>query len=256
MKGEMPSRTPMTEQRPQIEMVEIEDSQVIKLFPRGYPRKLVEEEKRMTKAAKDMGIEAAFVHDIVERDGRIGLVFDKVIGPNYREWMQRSPTAWSKMGRFFAYEHHELHMHMAPELPSVKQALKAQIGGGHNIPEKVRKDALDLLDRQPDGDYFCHMNYVPENIIVALDGPTLINFSEAGKGSFMTDVARTCVLLSIGEDDMLGKILLGTYQVEYMKICNRPDDELQDWMVVVATAMLASCTEPERLKLMEIIEGS
>jgi hypothetical protein len=255
MKEEMPSRSPMTEQRPNIEMVEIENNQVIKLFPKGYPKKKVEEERRMTRLAKDMGIEAAYVHDIVERDGRTGLVFDKIIGPNYREWMQKSPMAWPKMGKYFAYEHRELHMHMAPELPSVKQALKQQIESGH-VPEMIRKDALNLLDRLPDGDHFCHMNYVPETVVVALDGPTLIDFSEAGRGSFMADVAKTCVLLTVGEDDILSRILLGTYQTEYMKICNRPDDELQDWMMIVATAMLAGSAESARPRLMEIIESS
>lgn len=245
----------MIEQRLTIEMVEIENNQVIKLFPKGYPRQKVEEEQWITKLAKDMGVEAAFVHDIVQRDGRWGLVFDKLIGPNYREWMKRSPAAWPKMGRFFAYEHHELHMHMAPELPSVKLALRSHLETGE-LPQDIKKDALELLKRLPEGDYFCHMNYVPENIIVALDGPTLTDFSEAGRGSFMTDVARTCVLLSVSEDDLLTRILLGTYQTEYMKICNRPDDELQDWMMVIAAAKLADGIASERSKLLEIVEES
>jgi len=256
MKVEIPSPPSMTEQRPKFEMVEIENNQVIKLFPKGYPIKKVEEELRITKLAKDMGIEAAFVHDIVERDGRTGLVFDKITGPDYRAWMQRNPAAWPKMGRFFAFEHYELHLHIAPELPSVKQSLMAQINGSGEIPERIRKDALNLLTRLPDGDHFCHMNYVPENVIVALEGPTLTNFSQAGRGSFIADVAKTCVLLSMGEDDLLNRILLGTYQTEYMKICNRPDDELHDWMTIVASAKLAEGVESERTALLEIIEDS
>lgn len=245
----------MTERRPGIEMVETEDHQVIKLFPKGYPRQRIEEELRATETAKDLGIEAAFVHGMVERDGRTGLVFDKVIGPDYREWMVRTPASWPKMARYFAYEHHELHMHMAPELPSVKHTVRQRIEEG-DLPEDLRKDALALLRRLPDGDNFVHFNYIPENVIVSLDGPKLTDFSAAGKGSYLMDVARTCVLLSAQGDDMLGQILLGSYRTEYMKICNRPDDELQDWMTVVATARLAEGLAAERARLLEIIEES
>jgi len=100
----------------------------------------------------------------------------------------------------------------------------------------------------------CHWNFTPENVIFTINGPVALNWQEAGKGHFLADVARTSVLLALSVDDNLTKILHGTYITEYLKICGRPDEELDRWGAVVAADKLCDGVVEEREKLLELIQ--
>ena len=57
-------------------------------------------------------------------------------------------------------------------------------------------------------------------------------------------------------DDIMNltKILQGTYITEYLKICGRPDEELDRWGVVVAADKLCDGVAEERERLLELIQ--
>lgn len=248
------------------DIVEIEDEKIVKLYPAGTPRREVEDEMTYTRLAMDLGLEVPFVHGIVEMGGRLGISMDKVVGPNYLEWMLRTPLAWEKLARFFAYEHHEMHLHRAHELPALHEKLAARIRGAP-LPDDVRSRALERLEALPMGDMVCHGNYHPLNIIVSLDGPKVMEWSDAAKGYYMADVARTCLLLELSalraEDlglspsqvNMLEK-LRGAYTYESLKIWGKGEEDLRQCMVPVAAARVAEDVPGERDILLGLIERS
>ena len=106
------------------------------------------------------------------------------------------------------------------------------------LENELRERVLAILKRLPEGENVCHWNFTPENVIFTINGPVVLNWQDVGKGHFLADVARTSVLLSLSVDDNLTKILQGTYITEYLKICGRPDEELDRWGAVVAADKL------------------
>jgi hypothetical protein len=234
--------------------VEMDGSSMMKQFSPGYSMEMAETEVRLTRAVRDLGMEAAYPQKIVEKDGAIGILFDRVYGPNFREWMQRNPASWSKMAALFAHEHHEMHMHQFPELPSKRSIMEQRIRECPSLENELRQKVLAILKRLPEGENVCHWNFVPENVIFTINGPVVLDWQDAGKGHFLADVARTSVLLSLSVDDNLTKILQGTYITEYLKICGRPDEELDRWGVVVAADKLCDGVVEERERLLELIQ--
>jgi tRNA A-37 threonylcarbamoyl transferase component Bud32 len=245
------------------DVIEREDNQIVKLFHKGVPRARAEEEVHLTQLARSVGLESPFVAGVVEDDGRYGILFDKVIGPNYLEWMKRTPAAWNKLARFFAYEHHEMHMHRLLELPSLKDRLRAIISMGEELPSDTRNKALSALQRLHEGDHVCHGNFTPQNIIISLDGPVMMDWSAMSRGHYLGDVARTSLLIELDSargtnDDSLDrikKLLKGAYVTEYMKICGLGDDDLEAWMLPVAVGRLLEDVPGEKETLTGMIES-
>jgi Ser/Thr protein kinase RdoA (MazF antagonist) len=222
---------------PGYEMVQGEGNTVIKFFPPGTPRSVAERELEFTKLVRQYGLEAPFPHHVIEEDGRFGVVFDKVIGPSYTQWMAEHPTWHRKLTEYFAHEHHEVHMHKVMELPRLKEVLKERIQKNGQISEAEREQALAKLASMPEGEWLCHMNYVPDSIMVSLDGPVVFHWGGAVRGDYLADVARTSLLLEDWEkqgkggdvDERARGLFARGYVTEYIKICGRMDEELEDW---------------------------
>jgi hypothetical protein len=244
------------------------ENQVLKMYPKGTGRQVAEDELNKTKLVKEYGVECAIAHSIVETDGRFGILIDRINGPNYLEWMLQHPTALNKLIALFVQEQHEIHMHKTPELPSIKDILWDKIQGCGEIPQ----DSKDILSRKlkklPEGEHLCHLDYHPENIIVSLDGPLVIDWANAGKGNYLADVAMTSVLLEagtlpIGTSRDKGTLLDNTmdrfftnYIKEYMKMCGKPDEELLVWRAPVAAARLAEGIPEEKEPLLRILKAN
>jgi len=210
----------------------VEGNKVIKVLPPGTPRQAAEDEAAVTRLVREYGVEAPFTHGVVEVDGTVGVEFDAVIGPTYTQWVLDHLGQLNRLVEFFTHEHHELHMHKVPELPPLKRVLEARIEA-MNGPEELRR----RLRSMPDGDWLLHWNFHPDNVMVSVDGPVTYHWSQAARGDYLADVARTSLLLDDWtprpeEREAVERIkerFHRAYLYEYIKACGRTDDELEAW---------------------------
>jgi tRNA A-37 threonylcarbamoyl transferase component Bud32 len=246
---------------------EYKDNQVLKMYPMGTERLVAEDELTKTQLVKEYGVECPLSRGIVEEEGRFGILIDRVLGPNYLEWMLQHPTALNKLIALFVQEQHEIHMHKVPELPSIKDLLWSKIQTCGAVPEDSREKLFNKLKKLPEGDHLCHLDYHPENIVVSIDGPLVIDWANAGRGNYLADVAMTSVLLEIGTlplgmskdhgilDNTMDRFFCN-YLREYMKMCGKGDDELLIWIAPVAAARLAEGIPEEREPLLGILKAN
>ena len=263
---DVPIGTEAIRSGPKWEVYELPDNKVIKLYKGEISRALPEHEVKMTEFARELGVDAPFVHGVGEEKGRFGVIFDKVIGPTYLEWMIEHPTALSKTIRLFAFEQNEIHHLIAPELPDVRSMLLTEVSSLRSLPKDMRSIILDLISSLPDGNKLCHWNYSPNNIIMSLDGPVVLDWEHACRGDILADVARTRILLSLlfhydhglneenGTSDLIQERFVHDYTQEYMKICGKFDSDLGSWIAPVAAARMAENIPGEQKALMDIIE--
>jgi hypothetical protein len=219
----------------------IEGNKVVKLFTPGTPRRVAEVELEKTLLARQYGLEAPFVHGIVEEGDRFGIVFDKVIGPTYTQWIIEHPTWLRRLTEYFAHEHHEVHMHKISELPRLKDMITERLLAKKepNAPERTRLPE-ELGGRHDEG-WHCCVDYVPENIMVSIDGPIVFNWGGAARGDYLADVAMTSLLLEswvpkLEEREAVEKfkdMFRHGYASEYLKICGRMDEELDAWKALL-----------------------
>lgn len=210
---------------------------MVKLFPAGTPQEVVDNEAEKTRTAWRYGLEAPVVREIVERDGRPGIKFDMVYGITFTQWMLDHLDSMFRLTAFFAHEHHEAHMHKVPEFPSLKEVLAERINKHDKLDAESKENALKKLGKMRDGDWALHWNYTPEDIISTKEGLVIFNWSEAMRGDFMADVARTSILLEQWEArpeereqvDRVRDRFYHDYIIEYLKISGRWDEEIEAW---------------------------
>ena len=58
------------------EAFRLDDGRVLKLFFKDYPKEYVEKEYKNTKIASDTGCTTMKVYEMVEQDGRAGMIVD------------------------------------------------------------------------------------------------------------------------------------------------------------------------------------
>jgi hypothetical protein len=217
------------------EMVEAGEGIVIKLFPEGMTRVEAEREIELTTLARRYGLETPFVRGLAEHEGRLGMAIDKVYGPTFTQWMIEHPNWLRRLIEFFAHEHHEVHMHKVPELPGLKDVLDGILAGAE-MNEDERRSLRERLKRMPDGDWLCHMNFVPDSMMISIDGPVVFNWGDAVRGDYLADVAMSSLLMERWElrqeeveAESFKDLFRRGYEFEYLKLCGRGQNELEAW---------------------------
>lgn len=222
------------------ELVEAEGSTFIKMFPVGTSREEVDHEVEMTLLARNYGLETPFVRGVIEREGAWGIAFDKVYGPTFTRWMIEHPNWLMRLTEFFAHEHHEMHMHKVPELPRLKEVVGDALAANPAVSGEERERLLKKMARLPDGDWLCHMNFVPDSILVSIDGPVVFNWGGAVRGDYLADVAMTSLLMERWEPrpedrevEPFKEVFRHGYELEYLKACGRGQNEYDAWTEIL-----------------------
>jgi hypothetical protein len=165
--------------------------------------------------------------------------------------MIEHPSWLMRLIEFFVHEHHEIHMHKVPELPRLKDAVGVALASTAGIGDEERDGLTRRLARMPDGDWMCHMCFVPDTIIVSIDGPVIFNWGGAVRGDYLADVAMTSILLERWEPrpedveaDPFMEVFRHGYELEYLKTCGRSQGELDAWRELLLRALPSLKTGP------------
>ncbi len=219
------------------------------------------------EAAGSSGVRVPAVYGSQTLMGRPGLIMERIEGTDLLTLIGRRPWTVFRAGRISGEAHAKLHEAKAPEtIPDLRTRLRARIQSVGVLPNRLAEFTLGILEGLPDGDGLCHGDFHPGNIMMAGATPVLIDWTGAMRGDPTADVARTRLMLRIGEPApgtslalrvmaRFGRrILVSMYLRAYRQ--RRPLDmtEVARWEIPVAAARLADGIEEETPKLMAILE--
>jgi Ser/Thr protein kinase RdoA (MazF antagonist) len=170
--------------------------QVLKLFYDWMPAGAAEYEARLGRAVHAAGLPAPAVGELVQLDGRHGIVYERVDGPTLGSDLRRRPWRIDRAARLPAGLHAGMHTLAADSLPAQRQRLVEKIRSASPLPSDLKAAALAALEQLPDGDRICHGDFHPENVLLTQDGPVIIDWIDAACGNPLADVARTCLLIA------------------------------------------------------------
>jgi aminoglycoside phosphotransferase (APT) family kinase protein len=178
------------------------EGRFLKLLRPGFPPGLIQQEEAITTAVCQAGIAAPRIYEVVEVNGRPGIVYERIDGPSLMGNMERSLLRMREYAALLARLHASVHTHTfspAPaDAPKQKKILAQQIQAAEVLPEAVRSAVLDLLDSLPDGETLCHNDFHPLNVLMGPGGAVIIDWESASLGSPCADVARTTVTVALG----------------------------------------------------------
>lgn len=241
------------------------DSHVLKLYRSWWPLDSIEFEARICKAVYEAGVAAPEVGDIMEVEGRRGLIYQRIDGPDMQSVALAELHRAGELAANFAHLHATLHRTMLTGFPSQRRRFI------YNIEERTpfvldqasRQYALDILASLPDGESLCHGDLHPGNVIMSPDGPRIIDWDNACVGSPLADVARSALLLHNAhhyfETEPHSEMLLAaisrfmdTYLTEYIAETGADPALIARWQVPVAAARLHEGIEIEEESLRAI----
>ena len=241
-----------------------DNGHILKLYRDWWPSSAVEDEARIARAVHQSGIPCPAAGEIIELNGRRGLIYERVEGVSMLREMNAHPWTIFQHARSLADLHVKIHNQSIAGLPSYKDHLWYDISKGEHLTEDLRKKLLDRLKALPDGKQLCHGDYHPGNVVITKEGPIVIDWLTACSGSPWMDVARTSMILKVGvkaagkQVSSIVRILIllfyRTYLNRYRGLLPDTHHELNRWLPVIAAARLNENIVPEREALIQMIE--
>jgi uncharacterized protein (TIGR02172 family) len=241
-----------------------DDHHILKLYRAWCPPHWIKDEERIARAVYEAGIPSPAAGEIVEVNGRQGLIYERIQGISMLQNMNAHPWTILQHARSLARLQVKINKQSITGLPSYKDGLRYAISKTPHLSEDLRTKTLALLDSLPNGQRLCHGDYHPGNVILTKDGPIVIDWMTASAGSFWADVARTSLLMSIGPKgagrliNPIVRVAITLYHRVYLNQYHAlvPDttNELNRWMPVIAAARLNEEIIPEREALRQMVE--
>jgi len=174
------------------------NGQVLKLFNQGCSRATLETEAELTSMAYAAGIPVPAVGEILELEGRYGLVYERIDGLSMLQALVKQPWKFVVFARQLAVLQAAMHKIRVPEMLSQRDRLAGKIRRARLLSENLRQAALEALDQLPQDDKLCHGDFHPGNILLAGRGPVIIDWIDASRGNPLMDVARSTLLFGGG----------------------------------------------------------
>jgi uncharacterized protein (TIGR02172 family) len=171
------------------------EKRVLKLLHPRYPAAKAELELEITNSVRATGFPAPKAYELLERDGRFGIVFEQIDGISLLQLVERKPWKLFYGARLLAELHAQLHRTTSPaKLPPQRAQLETWLKNAHDFTAAERSAAEKSLALVPGGNSICHGDFHPGNILLSGRGPIIIDWSGATRGDAIVDVARTSVL--------------------------------------------------------------
>jgi hypothetical protein len=135
----------------------------------------------------------------VEIEGRRGIIYERVEGSSMLVLSTAKPWLLFRLARQMAELQTQIHQQDGTGLPSLRESLESTIQHVEVLPPDLKTGVLNLLDRLPDANAMRHFDFHPGQVLITTKGPVIIDWMTARQGHPLADVARTSIILRIGQ---------------------------------------------------------
>ena len=228
------------------------EGRVLKLFHLGKPASRAQREFAVTRSVRVAGQPAPMAYDLIELDGRFGIVFERIDGPSLEDLAQARPWKLFAMARQLAELHVALHSHQPRiELPPQQQWIEEAIQDVEHLSASEKLAIRGQLAALPRGDALCHGDFHPGNILCGKNGPVIIDWGRASRGHPLGDVAWTSWLFEHARlpqtmpstfrllFESLRGLLHRTYLKRYLQLRPGTLEEISAWKIPLQTAAVS-----------------
>lgn len=185
MTTQEPSLGPLLAEGRTAEVYAWGEDQILKLYREGWPKENVEHEHRKALASQQTGFSVPMVGELIELDGRYGLVFQRVEGKTLLTLLQTRPWQVFRYAKTMARLQTDMHTRTAAGLPNLHNNLKRKIEGTDKLDETIKQVLYDHLAQLPQDNKLCHGDFHPDNILMTKNGTAIPH-----NGAVVIDLGR------------------------------------------------------------------
>jgi len=223
---------------------------VVKLCRSTGSKQVVFREAAINAAVEALGLPVPAVWSVQHIDGRWGIVFDRVSGVSFAEQMLGDTAAIPQRLQILVGLHARIHAHVVDQFSSLKGWLTTRITRTTLLDEPQRQILLNSLREMPDGDYLCHGDFHPRNVLGEVSQPMVIDWPNACCGDPAADVCRSYLILKLHAYEVAEP-----YLDAYCQVARIRRQTILDWLPYIAAARLAEDVPGEQHSLLELIRS-
>lgn len=239
---------------------------VLKLFKDNYSEEWTKYEAEIGHKIHEAGVSSPNVYEIIEIDGRKGIIFERIFGKTLTAAIFKQPWLFISFVYQMARFQYTINMQSSDSLPSQKERFTRTITRSSEILGDNVNKILDYIDRLPDRSNICHGDFYLSNIIKSGNKLVAIDWSSAYRGDPAGDVARTCLIINSpavlpGTPDIMAvmskfpkSLTYRAYLNEYMRLSKIKLEDIDAWILPVAASKLKDRIPGEEKWLMRIID--
>lgn len=242
------------------------DQQILKLFFAEYDQSTAAYEAQIAQALQTAGLPVPAVYELVEVNGRWGIVYERLEGISMWELLLREPQQAPYCAQRMAELHSEMHTHSLDiQIPAQRERLTRKIQHAAALPADLQTKAVAALAQMSTGGRLCHGDFHPANILMTPNGEKVIDWMDASLGNPLADLARTTIIaLGVAETNQIEDEILktavpifhNTYIDHYFKLNPGGEAEYQQWLPIVAAARLSeNIPEVEQWLIAQVERG-
>jgi uncharacterized protein (TIGR02172 family) len=241
------------------EVYRLDAERIIKLYYPAVKEEEIRQEKNLARKAFVLGVPTAISYDIVEVEGRTGVVYELIDSKTLGELFRENPDQLDQYVEMYAGVCRQIHSIQVEEgeLPSFKDLNRADIPNIRGITEEESAYLYEFLDLVPDRRGCVHGDLNVNNIMVQKGECCLIDMGEFSMGSPLFDISR--ILFSIryaaeGENGfnifykmpqatmnrILSLLLKKYFQAETLEEAMQKDPDLE-WLYPMAWFRCCTC---------------
>jgi len=243
-----------------------ENGQILKLFYDWCPPGWIQHEIEINQLLARSSLPVPKLVGTMEISNRRGIIYERVDGPSLIALLSTRPWLVAKHARIFAELHAEIHKCDGSGLKPLRASLRGTIEKLEGLPAPMKGNVLAVLEDLPDGVALCHFDFHPDQVLITSRGPVVIDWMTAFQGDPAADVARTEILLTVGQlpyGSLFLRTLINLVRGQFNRIYLSRYFELNPavsrqmvgkWMAPVAAARLDDNIPGERQALLSIIQ--
>ncbi len=209
---------------------------VIKLMKEGFPATEVYFEAKKQAFAYACGLDVPKIVMVTEIDGRQALIMEYIEGPTIGERLVENMEQVEHYIDICVRVHRTIHQAIpkAPSIERMPDKLYRQINHSEQIPEAVKVQLFQRMNKIQFEPRLCHGDFHPFNVIMSKDRLTIIDWVDASMGDIRADLYRTYLLLSSFSIDTAEY-----YLRSYCKQADLSKEEVFRWAPIIAGARLS-----------------
>ncbi|MEA3391719.1 MAG: aminoglycoside phosphotransferase family protein [Candidatus Marinimicrobia bacterium] len=243
-----------------------DDNRVVKLFNDDVTKENIKYEYDVNKIANTFHCPTPKVFEMIEIDGKIGIVFEKIIGQTIFNLLKKTPTKVKQIATHAAKAHLDIHKGIAPQLKNQFEYFKHKIDKTELLTEQEKRKIIAYLYKLPSDNKLCHGDLHPDNFLVNEKNYYIIDWITAYSGSPASDVARAMLIMNTPFVKTtvskwtypIVKLLNKEYEKYFIKVyvnnSSMRKQDLYDWLLPVAAARLCENVPLEKEWLLGIIK--
>ena len=172
---------------------------VVKVPLAGTPDMWLRRDAEFSATARSLGLPVPEVHDLTMHEGRLVVVYERIHGPTMWTRIAHDPSSASAMGELLASMHLRVLAFVGPmSLPRQSDRLASKIRAARRHLSVGTEIAHSRLADPSRPLRLCHGDLHPGNVILADDGPVILDWFDASRGAPLADVARSSILMGAG----------------------------------------------------------